>query len=93
MFEATRVRHQPSVETHVLPDGSCLLFDPVTDRGFALNATGALVWDYCDGELTGAEVAQEMTNLLPQYTDIGTVTENLLNELLELGLLAPRSTT
>jgi hypothetical protein len=91
MFEATRLRHQPLVETHVLPDGSCLLFDPVTDRGFALNATGALVWDYCDGELTGAEVAREMAHLLPQYVDIGTVTESLLSELLELGLLASGS--
>lgn len=89
MFEAARLRQQPLVETHILPDGSCLLFDPVTDKGFALNSTGALVWDYCDGELTGAEVAREMTSLLPQFVDIGAVTEELLSELLELGLLAP----
>jgi hypothetical protein len=88
MFEATRLRQQPFVETHILPDGSCLLFDTVTDRGFALNATGALVWEYCDGELTGAEVAQVMASLLPQYADIGIVTDELLSELVGLGLLA-----
>ncbi len=93
MFEAARLRQQPFVETHILPDGSCLLFDPVADRGFALNASGALVWDYCDGKLTGAEVAQEMANLLPQYADIGMVTEELLSELLELGLLTAGAAT
>jgi hypothetical protein len=91
MFEAMHLRQQPEVETHILPDGSCLLFDLATEKGYALNVAGALVWDYCDGELTGAEVAQEMVNLLPQYGDIGTVTEELLSELLELGLLAPVS--
>lgn len=89
MFEATHLRQQAAIETHILPDGSCLLFDPATDKGYALNVAGALVWDYCDGEMTGAEVTQEMTDLLPQYADIGTVTQELLSELLELGLLAP----
>ena len=89
MFEATHLRQRAAVETHILPDGSCLLFDTATDKGYALNVAGALVWDYCDGELTGAEVSQEMADLLPQYVDMATVTEELLSEPLELGLLAP----
>jgi Coenzyme PQQ synthesis protein D (PqqD) len=89
MFEATHLRQRPEIETHILPDGSCLLFDPATDKGYALNVAGALVWDYCDGEMTGAEVSQELANLLPQSVDMATVTEELLSELLELGLIAP----
>lgn len=89
MFEAAHLCRQPEIETHILPDGSCLLFDPATDKGYALNLAGALVWDYCDGELTGAEVSREMANLLPQYVDMATVTEELLSELIELGLLTP----
>jgi len=91
-IEATRLRQQPGVESFFLPDGSCLLFDPASDEGYALNIAGALVWDYCDGELTGAEVAGELASLLPQYVEMQAVAEQLLDELLELGLLAPVST-
>jgi hypothetical protein len=91
-IEATRLRQQPGVESYFLPDGSCLLFDPASDEGYALNIAGALVWDYCDGELTGAEVAGELASLLPQYGDMQEAAEQLLDELLELGLLAPMPT-
>ena len=84
---ATYLRQRPEVETHILPDGSCLLFDPISDEGFVLNVAGALVWEYCDGELTGAEVAHELASLLPQFDDTETVTGELLRELVELGLV------
>ncbi len=74
-IEATRLRQQPGVESFFLPDGSCLLFDPASDEGYALNIAGALVWDYCDGELTGAEVAGELASLLPQYGDMQEAAE------------------
>ena len=34
-----------TVETYVVPDGTCFLFDPVNDAGFTLDQIGALVWD------------------------------------------------
>jgi hypothetical protein len=89
MHEETYFRRRSDVETHVLPDGSCLLFDLATEKSYTLNAAGALVWEYCDGELSGAEVAQEMVDLVPQEADMERVTEELLSELTGLGLLAP----
>jgi hypothetical protein len=89
MYETTHLRQRPEIETHILPDGSFLLFDPATDKGYALNVAGSLVWDYCDGAMTGAEVSREMADLLPQHGDMATVTDELLSELLALGLLTP----
>ena len=61
------------VETYLLPDGSCVLFDPRLGEGFTLNAAGALVWEYCDAALSSDEIAREVAALLPNepqaYTD------------------------
>jgi hypothetical protein len=37
------------VFTEYLADGSVVIFDPLTSVAHELNATGALVWDCCDG--------------------------------------------
>jgi hypothetical protein len=89
MFEHTYPRRRPDVETHLLPDGSCLLFDPEQAEGHTLNLAGALVWDYCDGTLTGAEIVQELDALLPQQADVHQDTTRLLAQLAERGLLLP----
>lgn len=72
---------------HVLPDGTCLLFDERSDEGHTLNASGALVWDYCDGERTADEIAQELADLLPQEPQVRADTMRLLEEFAERGLL------
>lgn len=86
-------QQRPNVETHLLPDGTCLLFDPQREEGFALNAAGALVWDYCDGTLTGDEIARELENLLPLHPAMREETAQLLAELSERGLLLPAEVT
>ncbi len=88
MLQLTRPRQRPDVETHLLPDGTCLLFDPVGNEGYVLNTAGALVWDYCDGKLTGAEIAQELATLLPQHPEVRAETERALQDLTERGLLS-----
>lgn len=85
-YEPRPVR-RPDVETHLLPDGTCLLFDPERDEGHTLNAAGALVWDYCDGALTAGEIAQELCDLLPQHPEVREDTSLLLTQLAEHGLL------
>ena len=87
MTVASCRRRRPDVETHLLPDGTCLLFDPRADIGHTLNAAGALVWEYCDGERTDAEIAQELANLLPQVPQMRDDTLRLLDALAEQGLL------
>jgi hypothetical protein len=81
------------VETHVLPDGSSLLFDPDTDVGHVLDALGSLVWDYCDGALSADDITGEVAGLLPHESHLPAEVRRLLADFAEAGLLAsaPRS--
>jgi hypothetical protein len=72
-----------------MPDGSCLIFDPVANQGRALNASAALTWDYCDGTLTPDEIAAEVAALLPDYDAARQAALQLIEELGRAGFLAP----
>jgi hypothetical protein len=85
----TYPRQRPNVETHLLPDGTCLLFDPEDSDGCVLNTAGALVWDYCDGTLTSAQIADELAALLPDHPAVREETEQVLQDLVERGLVIP----
>ena len=75
------------VETYLLPDGSCVLFDPRLGEGFTLNAAGALVWEYCDAALSSDEIAREVAALLPNEPQAYTDGLAVISQLLEAGLL------
>jgi coenzyme PQQ synthesis protein D (PqqD) len=79
------------VETYLMPDGSCVLFDPRLGEGFTLNAAGALVWDYCDGALSTDESAREVASLLPNEPQAYTDGLAVMSQLRELGLLEIQS--
>jgi Coenzyme PQQ synthesis protein D (PqqD) len=79
------------VETYVLPDGSCVLFDPHLGEGFTLNASGALIWEYCDAALATEEVAREVASLLPNEPHAHTDGLAVIAQLLEDGLLEMQS--
>jgi hypothetical protein len=91
MAHEPRPTRRPNVETHLLPDGTCLLFDPERDEGHTLNVAGALVWDYCDGTLSALQIAQELADLLPQHPEVREETSLLLTQLAAYGLLLPRT--
>ena len=78
MDEAMYPIQRADVETHIMPDGTCLLYDPVSNEGRALNPAGALVWDYCDGALSAGGIADELAALLPSETQTRTDTLALL---------------
>ena len=78
---------RPEVETHLLPDGTCLLFDPIASEGHVLNAVGALVWDYCDGTVSRGDMADEIGNLLPEMSQLRDEVVHLLDQFADLGLL------
>lgn len=78
---------RPDVETHVLPDGSCLLFDPTTQEGHALDLVGALVWDYCDGTATRHAIAASVAELVPQDESLRDQVLRIFDELYRQGLL------
>jgi hypothetical protein len=81
------------IETHVLPDSTCLLFDPDTDAGHVLDALASLVWDYCDGALNADDITDEVAGLLPEVRHLPAEVRRLLADFAEAGLLAcvPRS--
>jgi hypothetical protein len=87
MVETTHPRQRADIETHIMPDGTCLLFDVVSNEGRALNAAGALVWDYCDGTLSAGEIAAELAALLPDDSQMQAETLSLLEEFERLGYL------
>ena len=87
MDEAAHPLQRADIETHIMPDGTCLLYDPVSNDGRALNAAGALTWDYCDGELSAGEIADELAALLPGEPETRADTLALLDDLAQSGYL------
>jgi hypothetical protein len=75
------------VETYLMPDGSCVLFDPVQGEGVTLNAAGALVWEYCDAALSTEEIARDVASLLPNEPQAYTDGLAVMSQLRELGVL------
>ncbi|HEU5441684.1 MAG TPA: PqqD family protein [Ktedonobacterales bacterium] len=78
---------RPDVETYLLPDGSCLLFDSRTEEAHVLNTVGALVWDYCDGTLSAEQIADELAPLLPEQPTLGDDVREMIEALAGKGLL------
>lgn len=78
---------RPDVEAYIVPDGTCFLFDPARDEGFALDQLGALVWDYCDGKNTEEEIIAEVVALLPDQPGIAAQVADLLASFAAQGLL------
>ena len=80
------------VRTTLLPDGCVVLFSTKTDWAQILNPTGALVWEFCDGEHSVDEIASEVSSLLgqPSGEKILPDVEALVKELSEGGLLLNR---
>lgn len=88
MRASTHPVRRPDLETHILPDGSCLIYDPASNQGRALNAGGSLVWDYCDGELDAATIANEVAALFAGTEPARQAALHLLDELDLLGFFA-----
>lgn len=80
---------RPEIEAYIVPDGTCFLFDPVHDEGFALDQLGALVWDYCDGTTSQEEIAAEVSALLPDHSELAERVNELLAMFAAQGLLLP----
>ncbi|HEY7834079.1 MAG TPA: PqqD family protein [Ktedonobacterales bacterium] len=88
MLASTHPVRRTDLETHILPDGSCLIFDATTNQGRALNAGGSLVWDYCDGALDAEGIAGEVAALFADGAPTRQAALQLLDELDRLGFFA-----
>ena len=65
-------RRADGLVIHALPD-EVLVYDRERDQAHCLNQTAALVWRACDGSLSPARIAQQLTTQLDQ-----TVSEDIV---------------
>ncbi|HEY9868319.1 MAG TPA: PqqD family protein [Candidatus Obscuribacterales bacterium] len=82
-------KRNPDVKTTLLPDGYVVLFSTKTDWAHTLNPTGALVWEFCDGQHSVDELVSAVAGLLAGSDPerLRTEVESLLQELLAAGLV------
>ena len=50
MTTETKPKRREGVESQPLPDGSGLLFDPVTATAYPITQSAMRIWELCDGE-------------------------------------------
>jgi hypothetical protein len=84
-------RQRADVLFEVMPDGSALLYDPLTDAGHILMAVGALAWDMCDGAQTADAIVSAIASLLPDQPEISEIVRSVLTEFADGGLLEPNA--
>lgn len=84
-----RPMRRENIETHLMPDGSALLYDPATGKGHVLNVTGSFIWEYCDGTMTPDQIAAELAGLLPQEVDFHAEALHMIADLAALDLFVP----
>ncbi len=68
-----------AIETKLLPDGYVVLVNEVNNWAHTLTPTGALIWEFCDGETTVDEIFDRIIELTEQPADL-----ELKNQILKL---------
>ncbi len=82
------------IKTTLMPDGHVVLFNAKTEWAQVLNPVGALVWEYCDGATSVAEMTKEIAKLL--QADRATLQDDinsLIGDLLSQGLICQAAAT
>jgi coenzyme PQQ synthesis protein D (PqqD) len=75
------------IETYIVPDGTCFLYNPASDASYVLDQVGALVWDFCDGNSSVSAIISELTALAPGDDGMAARVTTLLTEFASEGLL------
>jgi hypothetical protein len=84
---ADKPRHIEGYTLEVYND-EVFLSHPTHGRVLKFNATASLIWQLCDGERTGAEIAELIAAAFPTKEDrIPEDVEATLQELAELGAI------
>ncbi|HEU5347169.1 MAG TPA: PqqD family protein [Ktedonobacterales bacterium] len=81
------------IETHLMPDGSCLLYDATTGEAYTLDVVGSFIWEYCDGTLTPDQIAAELAAVLPDSPAIHAEALRVIAEFATAGLVAAANGT
>lgn len=82
------LRKDERVLDELLADGSMVLFHGASRKLVTLNSTAALVWEYCDGAHTEAEIVDEVRMVFPHITTIARDVTAVLADLRAERMLA-----
>jgi hypothetical protein len=76
-----------NVLDELLADGSLILFHPGSQALLALNPTGALVWESCDGTRGAEAITRELQLVFPKATGVTEDVDSILSDLHDRGML------
>ncbi|MBY0552764.1 MAG: PqqD family protein [Candidatus Obscuribacterales bacterium] len=76
----------PELQTKLLPDGHVVVFNEVTLWAHILSPSGAVIWEFCDGQHSLDAIMDEMEALTGTRPE-AAVTEQFIADMLENGLI------
>jgi hypothetical protein len=82
------LKRNPDINCQLLPDGNAVLFSSKSNWAHIINPVGAMVWEFCDGELSENEIMTQISELV--QTDANSLKQEVVaftKQLLESGLL------
>jgi hypothetical protein len=87
MATEARPRRRDGIEDELLSDVSLVIYSREKRRVLTLNATGAFVWDLCDGGQSIGAIVAEVSRAFPAAPDVDGDVRRLLDTLLEEDLI------
>jgi peroxiredoxin len=80
---------QGCAQEEPLPDGGVILYNSCRQQALTLNATGAFVWECCDGDHDREAIIAEVRDVFPTAAGVERDVRELLDKLFQAGLIAP----
>ena len=84
-----RPQRSRAIHDELLADGSMVLYHTWRQKIMTLNATGALIWECCDGEHDLAMIVQEVRDVYPDARNVEDDVPALLRQLHENRMIDP----
>lgn len=82
-------KQRDGVEAQPLPDGSGLLFDPVTATAYPITPSAMRIWELCDGAHSLAAIVDDLESQYEVEREaLASDVKALLADFKEKGLLA-----
>lgn len=84
-----KLKRHPDARTKILPDGHIVLQLKHADWVHVLTPTGAIVWEFADGNLEQNEIISAVLDIpeLSEVPDLNSQIDKLISELSSIGLL------
>lgn len=79
----------PELQTKLLPDGHAVVFNEVTLWAHILSPSGAVIWEFCDGEHTLNAILDELEALTGTRPEL-VQTQEFIADLQANGLIVVR---